>query len=136
MPGGLRSKEAHEAIPCCQPSIRWRLVTGRDSARNPPNSGAITHKHTEECSVTFSCQATEKVDTCYVLELLELGQTFLTPSEDSSETLNVLRYGNSSTGPMMMELYNNGPIVVSFEPSDDFMFYSGGIFQDLKPGAG
>mmetsp|Transcript_3482 Transcript_3482/g.8667 ORF Transcript_3482/g.8667 Transcript_3482/m.8667 type:complete len:567 (+) Transcript_3482:58-1758(+) len=44
-------------------------------------------------------------------------------------------YGNSSTGPMMMELYNNGPIVVSFEPSDDFMFYSGGIFQDLKPGA-
>jgi len=38
-------------------------------------------------------------------------------------------YGNSSAGPMMEELYNNGPLVVSFEPSDDFMFYAGGVFS-------
>merc|ERR1740115_699534 len=28
----------------------------------------------------------------------------------------------------MDEVYNKGPIVVSFEPSDDFMMYAGGIF--------
>jgi len=38
-------------------------------------------------------------------------------------------YGNSSAGPMMEELYNHGPMVVSFEPSDDFMFYAGGVFS-------
>jgi len=41
-------------------------------------------------------------------------------------------YGNSSSVPMMLELYNNGPLVVSFEPSDDFMMYSGGIFTQLE----
>merc|ERR1740117_1915948 len=30
---------------------------------------------------------------------------------------------------MMLEVMKNGPIVVSFEPSDDFMMYSGGIFM-------
>jgi len=29
---------------------------------------------------------------------------------------------------MMQELKENGPLVVSFEPSEDFMFYAGGIF--------
>lgn len=37
-------------------------------------------------------------------------------------------YGNGSTANMMMEIYKNGPIVVAFEPSEDFMFYSGGVF--------
>lgn len=29
----------------------------------------------------------------------------------------------------MLEVYHKGPIVVSFEPTEDFMFYSGGIFS-------
>jgi len=37
-------------------------------------------------------------------------------------------YGNSSTQAMMEEIYRNGPIVVSFEPAEDFMFYSDGIY--------
>merc|ERR1719316_1150600 len=32
----------------------------------------------------------------------------------------------------MLELYKNGPLVVSFEPSDDFMMYSGGIFSQVE----
>jgi len=41
-------------------------------------------------------------------------------------------YGNSSSVPMMLELKKHGPLVVSFEPSDDFMMYSGGIFQTME----
>lgn len=41
-------------------------------------------------------------------------------------------YGNSSSVPMMLELQKNGPLVVSFEPSDDFMMYSGGIFSQME----
>jgi len=37
-------------------------------------------------------------------------------------------YGNSSSRAMMEEIYHNGPIVVSFEPAEDFMFYSDGIY--------
>mmetsp|Transcript_59858 Transcript_59858/g.106759 ORF Transcript_59858/g.106759 Transcript_59858/m.106759 type:complete len:567 (-) Transcript_59858:66-1766(-) len=43
-------------------------------------------------------------------------------------------YGNSSSANMMLELYRNGPVVVSFEPTDDFMFYSGGIFTQARAG--
>jgi len=32
---------------------------------------------------------------------------------------------------MMEEIYNNGPIVVSFEPAEDFMFYSDGIYRTV-----
>jgi len=38
-------------------------------------------------------------------------------------------YGNSSSQAMMDEIYHNGPIVVSFEPAEDFMFYSDGIYK-------
>jgi cathepsin C len=38
-------------------------------------------------------------------------------------------YGNSSTRAMMEEIHENGPIVVSFEPAEDFMFYSDGIYE-------
>jgi len=41
-------------------------------------------------------------------------------------------YGNSSSVPMMLELHKNGPLVVSFEPSEDFMMYSGGLFSTLE----
>jgi cathepsin C len=44
-------------------------------------------------------------------------------------------YGNSSSSNMISELYNNGPLVVSFEPTDDFMFYAGGVFTNLNAGA-
>merc|ERR1719213_977574 len=33
----------------------------------------------------------------------------------------------------MWELYLNGPLVLSFEPADDFMFYSDGIYQSATP---
>merc|ERR1719478_584703 len=43
-------------------------------------------------------------------------------------------YGNSSSQAMMDEIYHNGPIVVSFEPAEDFMFYSDGIYKSTaKP---
>ena len=29
---------------------------------------------------------------------------------------------------MMQDLQENGPLVVSFEPTEDFMFYAGGIY--------
>ena len=33
----------------------------------------------------------------------------------------------------MWELYLKGPMVLSFEPADDFMFYSDGIYQSASP---
>jgi cathepsin C len=41
-------------------------------------------------------------------------------------------YGNSSSAEMMLEIYNNGPLVASFEPTDDFMLYSGGVFSQAR----
>jgi cathepsin C len=38
-------------------------------------------------------------------------------------------YGNSSTEMIMEELVENGPMVVSFEPAEDFMYYSDGIYK-------
>lgn len=38
-------------------------------------------------------------------------------------------YGNGSTEEIMRELVQNGPLVVSFEPAEDFMYYSDGIFS-------
>jgi len=43
-------------------------------------------------------------------------------------------YGNNSVQEMKEELHANGPMVVSFEPSEDFMFYSEGIYKSAKPG--
>ena len=34
---------------------------------------------------------------------------------------------------MMLELKENGPIVTSFEPNYDFMYYSGGIYHSVAP---
>ena len=31
----------------------------------------------------------------------------------------------------MEELYKNGPVVISFEPAYDFMYYSGGIYHSV-----
>merc|ERR1719229_124204 len=38
-------------------------------------------------------------------------------------------YGNASTEAIMEELYENGPMVVSFEPAEDFMYYSDGVYK-------
>jgi len=35
---------------------------------------------------------------------------------------------------MMLELYKYGPMVISFEPTDDFMFYAGGVFSQPSVG--
>eukprot|EP00408_Alexandrium_pacificum_P031177 CAMPEP_0171292490 /NCGR_PEP_ID=MMETSP0790-20130122/72185_1 /TAXON_ID=2925 /ORGANISM="Alexandrium catenella, Strain OF101" /LENGTH=549 /DNA_ID=CAMNT_0011762227 /DNA_START=1 /DNA_END=1646 /DNA_ORIENTATION=+ len=43
-------------------------------------------------------------------------------------------YGNSSSAEMMLEVYRSGPVVVSFEPTDDFMFYAGGVFGQQQLG--
>lgn len=40
-------------------------------------------------------------------------------------------YGKSTERAMMEEIYENGPIVVSFEPNYDFMYYSEGIYQSV-----
>ena len=40
-------------------------------------------------------------------------------------------YGMCSERKMMEELYNNGPIVVSFEPDYNFMLYKSGIYHTL-----
>jgi cathepsin C len=37
-------------------------------------------------------------------------------------------YGKSNEFYMMEELYNNGPIVVSFEPDEGFSVYKDGIY--------
>jgi len=44
-------------------------------------------------------------------------------------------YGNSTSRSMMEEIYHNGPIVVSFEPAEDFMFYSDGIYRSAPSGS-
>jgi cathepsin C len=41
-------------------------------------------------------------------------------------------YGNSTTESIMWELYLRGPMVLSFEPADDFMFYSDGVYQSAS----
>jgi cathepsin C len=41
-------------------------------------------------------------------------------------------YGNDTATAMMHELYHHGPMVVSFSPNDEFMYYSGGIFKGLE----
>lgn len=33
----------------------------------------------------------------------------------------------------MEELYKNGPVVLNFEPTFDFMFYVGGVFHSTTP---
>jgi len=38
-------------------------------------------------------------------------------------------YGGSDEQDIMEELANNGPLVVSFEPKDDFMYYNSGIYN-------
>lgn len=43
-------------------------------------------------------------------------------------------YGAGSSASIMQDLYHNGPLVVSFEPTDDFMYYAGGIFTQSKLG--
>ena len=32
---------------------------------------------------------------------------------------------------MMEEIHKNGPIVVSFEPQMDFMYYGGGVYNSV-----
>jgi cathepsin C len=41
-------------------------------------------------------------------------------------------YGKSNEREMMLELQKNGPIVVSFEPSYDFMYYQSGIYHSVN----
>jgi len=37
-------------------------------------------------------------------------------------------YGGGNAAKMMKELHEQGPMVVSFEPTDEFMYYSDGVF--------
>jgi cathepsin C len=40
-------------------------------------------------------------------------------------------YGKTTEREMMEEIMNNGPIVVSFEPGMDFMYYNEGIYHSV-----
>merc|ERR1719408_508277 len=42
-------------------------------------------------------------------------------------------YGNSTEKEIMEELVHKGPLVLSFEPADDFMFYSDGVYESAGP---
>jgi len=41
-------------------------------------------------------------------------------------------YGKSTERNMMKEIMANGPIVTSFEPKYDFMFYESGIYHSAE----
>lgn len=41
-------------------------------------------------------------------------------------------YGNSTEKEIMEELVHKGPLVLSFEPADDFMFYSDGVYESAE----
>ncbi|CAD8136865.1 unnamed protein product [Paramecium octaurelia] len=40
-------------------------------------------------------------------------------------------YGLSNERDIMMELYTNGPVIMNFEPSYDFMYYESGIYHSV-----
>jgi cathepsin C len=40
-------------------------------------------------------------------------------------------YGKSSEKAIMQELMQNGPVVVSFEPGYDFMYYQEGVYHSI-----
>merc|ERR1719420_962591 len=42
-------------------------------------------------------------------------------------------YGNGTVEAIKEELVHKGPLVLSFEPADDFMFYSEGIYESKTP---
>ncbi len=42
-------------------------------------------------------------------------------------------YGKSNERDMMIELMNNGPIAVSFEPGNSFMYYEDGVYHEVRP---
>jgi len=42
-------------------------------------------------------------------------------------------YGNSSVHSIKEELFRKGPLVLGLEPSEDFMFYSEGIYKSPNP---
>lgn len=41
-------------------------------------------------------------------------------------------YGRSNERTIMEELYKNGPVVLNFEPSFDFLYYSEGIYHSAE----
>lgn len=43
-------------------------------------------------------------------------------------------YGASGPAGIMLELYRNGPVTTSFEPTEEFMYYGNGIFNMMTLG--
>jgi len=41
-------------------------------------------------------------------------------------------YGAANEADMMKEVFENGPLVVSFEPKNDLMYYNGGIYKSVQ----
>ncbi len=41
-------------------------------------------------------------------------------------------YGKSSERDIMLEMKDNGPVVMSLEPAQDFMYYSSGIYHSVE----
>ena len=62
-----------------------------------------------------SCDVSELEKTYYVKDYKFIGGS----------------YGKSNERDMMVEIMNNGPIVASFEPTYDFMYYQSGIYHSV-----
>jgi len=41
-------------------------------------------------------------------------------------------YGATNEQNIMEEIYKNGPVVASFEPTPDFIYYRSGIYKPIK----
>lgn len=40
-------------------------------------------------------------------------------------------YGLSNERDIMLELFNHGPVILNFEPTQEFMYYDGGIYHSV-----
>lgn len=41
-------------------------------------------------------------------------------------------YGKSNEKEIMREIYKNGPVVMNFEPTFDFMYYAEGVYHSTE----
>lgn len=40
-------------------------------------------------------------------------------------------YGKTTERLIMLEIMNNGPVVLNFEPTEEFSYYKSGIFHSM-----
>jgi cathepsin C len=115
-------------------SINMPLMCGEYNQGCKGGYGALMMKWGEDVGlVPATCMRYNTEGTCKLecdLDKIE-GKRY----RASNHRLIGSYYGNSTSRSMMEEIYHNGPIVVSFEPAEDFMFYSDGIYRSAPSGA-